>query len=215
MFTPVTPELAAELLKGLGFGDGLIKKAALTLAELAEPQFTGGYFTLEEKEGGTGLKGTSLILTGKDIKNRLSGCDECYMFALTLGRRVDAFIERSGVSGLLEGYAVDTLAGYYADMLAEEIQAEVGKKAAEKGRFVTERFSPGYGDLPLQSQEGILTALGADKILKIVLTEGGMMTPFKSITAIMGISDVPSGQKPERCANCPKKNLCKGAVCGD
>ena len=49
------------------------------------------------------------------------------------------------------------------------------------------RFSPGYGDLPIEIQPKILTVLSADKTLGITLNESYLMTPVKSITAIMGV----------------------------
>ena len=49
------------------------------------------------------------------------------------------------------------------------------------------RFSPGYGDLDLKYQPLILNELSALKHTGITLLENLMMTPSKSVTAIIGI----------------------------
>jgi len=50
---------------------------------------------------------------------------------------------------------------------------------------LTPRFSPGYGDLSLDHQKGLLKYVEADKI-GISLSETMVMLPEKSITAVIG-----------------------------
>ena len=58
-----------------------------------------------------------------------------------------------------------------------------------KGLYLRPRFSPGYGDFPLSCQEGLLNGLQAGKRIGITLTEGSLMMPSKSVTAVIGISE--------------------------
>jgi cobalamin-dependent methionine synthase I len=49
------------------------------------------------------------------------------------------------------------------------------------------RFSPGYGDLPLNVQAKFLEIMQASKKLGIYLNESDLMIPRKSVTAILGV----------------------------
>lgn len=51
------------------------------------------------------------------------------------------------------------------------------------------RFSCGYGDLPLKLQREIFPALQVTKNIGVTLTDGDLMIPEKSVTAIVGILD--------------------------
>ena len=51
-------------------------------------------------------------------------------------------------------------------------------------RTVRPRFSPGYGDLPLDFQKQLLGWLNASSLLGVGLTDSLLMTPTKSVTAI-------------------------------
>lgn len=56
--------------------------------------------------------------------------------------------------------------------------------------YVRPRFSPGYGDFALSHQEKFLNAINATKLIGITLSEGGIMIPEKSVSAIMGLSKI-------------------------
>ena len=80
------------------------------------------------------------------------------------------------------------------------------KEYEEKGLYLRPRFSPGYGDFPLSVQKDLLGGLEAGKRLGITLTEGGLMMPSKSVTAVIGISPVKGFCRTEGCEACEKKD---------
>ena len=49
------------------------------------------------------------------------------------------------------------------------------------------RFSPGYGDLPLDLQKDIFAALDCSRKIGLTLNQSLLMSPSKSVTAIMGL----------------------------
>ena len=49
------------------------------------------------------------------------------------------------------------------------------------------RFSPGYGDVPLDAQRDIFSALDISKNLSVYLNDSLLMSPSKSVTAFVGI----------------------------
>ena len=118
----------------------------------------------------------------KNLYKNLSGCKEAYVFSVTVGIGVDRLLSRLNllsqsrhfITDALSSAAVESFCDYVNEMLA-------------KNKITKPRFSPGYGDLPLEIQPDILKVLSADKTLGITLNESLFMTPVKSITAIMGV----------------------------
>ena len=49
------------------------------------------------------------------------------------------------------------------------------------------RFSPGYGDLPLDVQRPLFAALDVPRKIGVSLTDSLLMAPSKSVSAIIGI----------------------------
>jgi 5-methyltetrahydrofolate--homocysteine methyltransferase len=95
-------------------------------------------------------------------------------------------------------------------------EASEAKKLSEN-EYLTMRFSPGYGDVPLIASEGILEILNAKKRIGMGLTESSMLIPIKSVTAFIGISD----RKEHRglsCDSCSIADRClyrkRGDFCG-
>ena len=72
--------------------------------------------------------------------------------------------------------------------------------------YVRPRSSPGYGDLSLTYQAEFLRVLEATKKIGIVLSEGGVMIPEKSVTAVMGLSREQTKCHIEGCESCRNKN---------
>ncbi|MCD8372371.1 MAG: Vitamin B12 dependent methionine synthase activation subunit [Clostridia bacterium] len=113
----------------------------------------------------------------------LKGCNKIALFAATVGAGVDRLIvkynklspARAVLLQAMGAAAVET----WCDDLNSRITAEYGPTKP--------RFSCGYGDLPLKMQRDIFKALNVTKNLGITLTEGDLMIPSKSVTAIIGI----------------------------
>jgi hypothetical protein len=59
--------------------------------------------------------------------------------------------------------------------------------AIESKRELRPRFSPGYGDLPLELQRDIFRLLEPSRRIGVVLNDSLLMSPSKSVTAIIGI----------------------------
>ena len=91
-------------------------------------------------------------------------------------------IKKLSVTSVYEHYVVDALASSYAEK-ACDIAQDVIKGNAD----CYNRFSPGYGDIPLKIQPQILELIGAGKYINIAIGENLLMSPTKSITAIMGM----------------------------
>ena len=90
--------------------------------------------------------------------------------------------------------------------------------AAFAPRHLTDRFSPGYGDLPLNQQRWFFSLLDINRRLGVSLTESGLMVPQKTVTALVGVSDREQPKRPTGCESCALAERCafrkEGKRCG-
>ncbi len=176
--------------------DDKIKACADRLEAAATPRST--YLRADIIRHGAETEICSIKLTGSDIAKHLEKCSEAYLFAATLGVEADRLIYRLSLTDISESLITDACATALLEQFADE-QCE-----ALKG-CLTSRFSAGYGDLPLELQPQFVSALNAPKLIGVTVTQGLMLAPAKSITAVIGI--LPSKQHTEGgCSACKNKN---------
>ena len=119
-----------------------------------------------------------------DLAKALDSCKEAYILGVTIGIGADRLISRLSVTSPAESFITDALASAAAESLCD--YADNKLRGTGKKPF---RYAPGYGDMPLSYQPAVLEALNADYTLGITLNSSSLMTPMKSITAIMGIKE--------------------------
>ena len=90
---------------------------------------------------------------------------------------------------------------------ADGMEKALAPKMAAQGFAMKWRFSPGYGDWPLEQQPELLRLAHADKI-GVSLSSSLMLMPRKSITAIIGLyrkqAETAPSHSPHGCAMCNK-----------
>lgn len=87
--------------------------------------------------------------------------------------------------------ASDALGSALAEQMADAAEAELRQWAAGQGRYLTGRYSPGYGDWPITVQPLVAAALDTARRAGLCVTDSNLMTPRKSVTALLGVSDHP------------------------
>ena len=127
-----------------------------------------------------------LELEGRDIWNLLDGADEAVVFAATLGHSVDMLISKLQVSDMAGAVIADACASASVENICDNFETDMRQCVESEGLYLTERYSPGYGDLPLSFQREIFDFLNPGKNIGIVLSEKMIMSPSKSVTAIVG-----------------------------
>ena len=156
-----------------------LRRAYCALCSVASPSFIGGEEELEYREGVPTLLGTPLSFDG--VEKWLKGAKRVKLLTLSLGFGADRLIG-SPASGVYSAFVADALASTLAEALADYAQDKLCA-----GERVGKRFSPGYGGMPQSLSRLIITALGADRRLGISFTEGGLMLPMKTVTAVIPI----------------------------
>lgn len=140
------------------------------------------------------LSENSLILgnieiVSVDLSKRLSECGSAFIFAVTAGVGVDRVIRASEVKSPLLALSCDAAGSALVEELCDVINHELSELAQKEGKQTTKRFSVGYGDLSLEYQKDICSLLDTSKNIGASLTDGIMMAPSKTVTAIVGITN--------------------------
>ncbi|MBR2795256.1 MAG: 5-methyltetrahydrofolate--homocysteine methyltransferase, partial [Solobacterium sp.] len=97
------------------------------------------------------------------------------------------------------------------ECFADEVNEQLCKEAEDNGQSLRPRFSPGYGDLPLDLQKYFSQVLDMPKTIGVRLNDSLLMVPSKSITAFIGIARRETDQNREfkaGCALCETKDTC-------
>lgn len=128
---------------------------------------------------------TGVRFTSRDLARHLKGCDKALLLAATLGSRVDVAIRRLALGSVAEGAAAQAVAAALIESYCDSVQAQ----ADTDGLAQRPRFSPGYGDWNLEEQRLLFPVLDCAKRIGLTLTDGLMMAPSKSVTAIIGLSE--------------------------
>ena len=160
---------------------------------------------------------SDLELLGKDIKLHLEGSSQAVLFAATLGLQIDSLIRKYEQTSMAKVVVIDAICNVLIEDVADIAENELREKLKEEGLYLTERYSPGYGDLPISSQSSILSALDTARKIGLTVTDSGIMIPRKSITAILGISNIPVTGHKANCSKCVLKGKCafrkRGQTC--
>lgn len=133
----------------------------------------------------------------------LRGCGEGYLLAATLGAEVDREMTRLSALNVAEAFALQAAAASVLECYCDDVCAETAAELKNEGLYLRPRFSPGYGGFSIRYQSDILRILDGDRI-GMGETSSHMLTPLKSVTAVMGISKQPEICRENKCEACGK-----------
>ncbi len=187
------PELAAALLEEASAVEGRVAYAETAFA------VTGDRTVFE-----------FATAESADLAELLRGSEKAVVFVATIGHEFDRLLNRYSKTSPASAYLLQRAGLIMAEKCCDEFMSWY---ASENGARLTERFSPGYGDLSLEFQRNIFSSLPAGKLAGVALTESLLMTPSKTVSAVFGVgggngrSSCPSAGNG--CGRCIKKDLCE------
>ncbi|PKN34236.1 MAG: methionine synthase [Deltaproteobacteria bacterium HGW-Deltaproteobacteria-19] len=137
--------------------------------------------------GQTILPGGEVLESGK-LSRLLTGCPEILLMAATAGGDIVAAASRETTAGnATRGVVLDAAASEITDAALDWIVAWFNRMLLREGRrLLSKRYSPGYGDLVLESQRVLFDLLELDRI-GVSLTNHSLLMPEKSVIALTGI----------------------------
>ena len=121
------------------------------------------------------------------IKN-LKNCKKIILFAATIGLNLDRLISRYGKIHPAKAVVLQALGAERIEALCNAFCLDIESSDELKDMSLVPRFSPGYGDFPLTIQKDIFEALNPSKYIGLSLNDSMLMSPSKSVTAIIGIT---------------------------
>lgn len=125
--------------------------------------------------------------TGKIIKRMLSGAEAYAILIVTIGQGPESRARQLLEQGeFLEGYITDLLASALVDSVADQVQEQIRHLVAEQGWVISNRYSPGYCSWDVSEQQKLFS-LFPENSCNIQLTDSSLMTPIKSISALIGL----------------------------
>ena len=154
------------------------------------------------------LAGTSMTPKGNDVRAILAPCREAVLLAATLGAESERLLLRMQAKDAAQALLLDAVLSAAIEAVLDAREEALRGELAAQGRYLTDRFSPGYGDMPLAQTREICEVLGAQRAIGLTVSAGGVMIPRKSVTAILGISDVPVARRPAGCEGCAARETC-------
>ncbi len=151
---------------------------------------------------------SAVCLEGEDIKNHLKNCQEVYLMCATIGVKMDRLIRTKMVREPDAGVVFDACGIQAVEQLADMVEKEIETIVSEEGFHLTWRYSPGYGDLPLESQRDFIRLLDTHRRIGVSLSDSFLMSPSKSVTAILGVSDTKKDPRSNKCDFCNNRQHC-------
>lgn len=173
-------ELAARIGRGLDPSDARLTDIIGKFNEKAKYRYAYCVCPVSVSRDRCELGFTSVESSA--LSSLLSGCEEAIILAITAGIDVDRLISRLGAISRTDAFLADAVGSAAAESFCDLICAQLNKSFD-----CTKRFSPGYADLPLEMQSALLERLDSPASVGITLNSSLLMTPMKSITAIIGI----------------------------
>lgn len=196
------PENKDEVLRYLGYRnqdldkitDDLIDECMEEMRNSIKEKHIYGFFDIRRENGHVCLDKTNLILPGNDIKNHLERSEGCVLMAVTLGNNVDSKIRYYQRKSITKALILDACATAAVEEICDRVCDELEEAVNRENKTLTARYSPGYGDLPIDIQNDFLSVLGAQKAIGLTANSHSILIPRKSVTAIAGIIDIQNKQ---------------------
>ncbi len=192
--------------------DALIDADIRRCLETAKPRYIWRAFALTESGGQPELAGTGVAFRGEDVKKNLMGAVGCVVMAATLGFEAERELMRVGRRSATEEVVFNAACTALIESVADRCEREAAEFARSKGLAAGFRYSPGYGDFPLEQQPEILGVVDAGIRLGITLTDSMLMLPKKSVSALIGLypedRGVRRGGAGTNCERCENREFC-------
>jgi len=125
--------------------------------------------------------------SSKGLRKNLASCREIVLFAATVGLGTERLAARYAHIAPAKSLLFDAIGTERVEALCDAFCGEIREKTEAAGGFTRPRFSPGYGDLPLSLQKDIFRVLSPEKHIGASLRESLIISPAKTVTAVVGI----------------------------
>ncbi len=113
-------------------------------------------------------------------------------------------MSRTSKTDMAKTVVLQACAAALLEEYCDECQERIRQEMESEGRYLRPRFSPGYGDFPIECQRDMVRMLDCAKSIGLTLTESCMMAPSKSVTAVIGAGRAAVRCHRQGCESCEK-----------
>ena len=119
----------------------------------------------------------------KSLAKNLSSFNKAIIFSATIGVEIDRLIAKYNVVSPVKALIFQAIGAERIESLCNVFNKDI------KGQYkeIAPRFSAGYGDLNIEFQRDIFKLLDCHKKIGLTLNDSFIMSPSKSVTAIIGV----------------------------
>ena len=200
-----------EAVRYLGYGKNAVDEKILQeiqncfreLEELADKKSIYRSFELSLKDENE-LKIGNVEINSRNLRTNLKDCKQVVLLTATLGTEVDRLIRKAQIVDMAKAVVMQACAAVVLEEYCDELQEKIAKQFRMEGKYIRPRFSPGYGDFSIKHQRDVLAMLEASKRIGVTMTDSYMLTPTKSVTAVIGIGDAEMNCNLNSCEECDK-----------
>lgn len=216
-----------EVLRYLGYNNqeldeitkNNIKESKILVKQNTNLRYIIKRYKIESVAEGIILKETNFILKGNDIRKHLDLCDECILLAVTLGQDFEKLVRLYEKKQLSKSIVIDSCGTTAIEEACDLLEKSIEEDMKKENKYITTRYSPGYGDLPIEIQNEFVNLLNCQREIGLTCSENNILIPRKSVTAIIGVAKKNINKSLKKCGSCLKNKDClykrKGDECGN
>jgi len=140
----------------------------------------------------------NMTINSSSLAEHLDGCSKVILMAVTLGVEADTIIRKYNVQNMQKALITGVICSVMVENYCNLSEKEAVNQSA---LFPVKRYSPGYGNFAITYQKDILRQLDCSKHIGLTMTNGYMLTPVKSVTAVIGLTHQQKNTE-EKCGKC-------------
>lgn len=170
------------------FSQQLIEAACREAQSLCTPKAVWQDYAYDSPTGRLQAALETIPLTGQSITRHLANAKRVIVLSATVGSTIEQSIDQYFKQGdYTYALLLDAAATAAVESTADAVEELIRAAFTKQGLMLLPRFSPGYGDFDIHFQPQMLKLSMAQQI-GLHLTESYMLSPRKSITALIGLT---------------------------
>ena len=162
---------------------------------------------------------TNLVIKSSNVIEHLEESNCCMLIAVCFDQKLDRIIQKMEITNFHDSILLDFIASSVIEAYQDAIVEEINKEVRKKGEFLTEPFSPGYGNWGIEVQKNICDILDTKRKIGLYTNENNILLPRKAQTAIVGVANKAQKMRIRGCAYCNLVKNClyrkRGVTCED
>ncbi len=192
-----------EIYRYLGYGaktpddstDMMIREVLGDLVRVITPKNVYKIYACSTSAAEVVLRGEnrSVSFESRNLAANLAQCGQVALIAATLGLGADKLLQKYEILNMTKATITQACGAACIEAYCNILQEQICEEASAKERqlYLRPRFSPGYGDLPLNCQKTIFEELECTRRIGLTLTDSLLMYPTKSVSALIGLTANP------------------------